>query len=93
VDIHTENKVLIKFNSKLSKPVEIHDGVRQGCPFLPALFNIYLDEIITKWQREDLTGIKFSKNQQLSTPLFKDDQIILADTEDNLEKAARKLNQ
>jgi len=59
----------------------------------PTLFNIHLDELITKWQEQDITGIKLSKNQQLSTLLFADDQVIIADTEDNLQKAARKLNQ
>ena len=48
---------------------------------------------ITKWQNQDITGIKLSKNQQLSTLLFADDQVIIADTEDNLHKAAHKLNQ
>jgi hypothetical protein len=57
------------------------------------LFNIYLDEIITKWQKQDITGIKLSKNQQLSTLLFADDQVIIADREDNLQRAAHKLNQ
>jgi len=32
-------------------------------------------------------------NQQLSTLLFADDQVIIADTEDSLQKAAHKLNQ
>ena len=36
--------------------------------------------------------IKFSKNQQLSKLLFVDDQVTIADTEDNLQKAAHKLN-
>ena len=62
--------------------VEINIGVHQGCPFSPTLFNIYLDEIITKWQNQDLTGIKLSKNQQLSMLLFADDQVIIADTEE-----------
>ena len=64
--------------------VEINKGVRQGCPLLSTLFNIYLDEIITKWQNQDITGIKLSKNQELTTLLFADDQVIIADTEDNL---------
>ena len=33
------------------------------------------------------------KTQQLSNLLFADDQFIIADTEDNLQKAAHKLNQ
>jgi len=41
---------LIKFNNKLSKPVEINKEVGQRCPLSPTVFNIYLDEIITKWQ-------------------------------------------
>jgi len=35
----------------------------------------------------------FKKNQQLSTLLFAGDQIIIADTEDILQKAASKLYQ
>ena len=52
-----------------------------------------LDKTITKWQNQDIARIKLSKNQQLSTLLFADDQVIIADTEDNLQKAAHKLNQ
>jgi hypothetical protein len=93
VNIYTQNKIMIKFNNKLSKPKEINKGIRQGCPLSPTLFNIYLDELITKWQKRGITGIKLSKNWQLSALLFADDQVIIAETEDNLQKAAHKLNQ
>jgi hypothetical protein len=53
VDINTQNKILIKYNSKLSRLVEINKGVCQGCSLLPTLFNIYLDETIIKWQKEE----------------------------------------
>jgi hypothetical protein len=61
VDIYTQNKIWIKFNNKLSKPVEINKGVCQGCPLPPTLINIYLDEIIKKKKKQDITGIKLSK--------------------------------
>jgi len=44
-------------------------------------------------KKKVLTGIKLSKNQQLSTLLFADDQVIIAEREDNLQRAAHKLNQ
>jgi len=93
VDIYTQNKILIKFNNKLTTPAEINKAVHQGCPLSAALFNIYLDEVITKLPKQDIAGIKLSKTQQLSTLLFADDQVTIADTQDNLQKAAHKLIQ
>jgi hypothetical protein len=63
VDINTQNKTLMKFNAKLSKLAEINKGVYQGCPLSPVLFNIYLDKIITKWQKEDIKGILLPKKK------------------------------
>ena len=83
----------MKFNSKLSKLAEINKGACQGCPLLPTMFNIYLDEILTKWQKEDITGIPLSKNQLPFTLLFAYDQVIISIMEDNLQKAAYRLNQ
>jgi hypothetical protein len=92
VDIHTQNKISVKFNSRPSNLAEIN-RVCQGCPLSPTLFNIYLDEIITKWQKEDITVIPLSKNKQPLTLLFADDQVIISNTEGNLQKAAHKLKQ
>ena len=56
------------------------------------MFNIYLDEIITKWQKKYVKGIPLLKNQQLLKPLFPDDSFILSNRQDNLHKAVYKLN-
>jgi hypothetical protein len=40
---------------------EINKEISQGCPVSPTLFNTHLDEIITKWQKEDIIRIPLPK--------------------------------
>jgi hypothetical protein len=80
----------MKSNSKLSELTETNIGVHQCCPHSSTLFNIHLGEIITKWQEEDIKGIPLSKNKLPITLLFADYQVVILNTEDNLQKAMYK---
>ena len=64
----------------------ITQGVRQGCPLLPVLLNLYLDEAIRIWLQK-LKSSKYLKELIFNTLLFADDQFIISDTENNLQKA------
>jgi hypothetical protein len=63
----------------------ITQGVRQGYPLSPVLFNLYLDEVIRVWFQK-LKLSKYFKKLIFNTLLFADDQLIIADTEDNLQR-------
>jgi retron-type reverse transcriptase len=69
---------------------ETTQGVKQGCPLSAILFNLYIDEVTTEWQKELKTHYIIDAIS-LNTLLFADDQVVLADSEDNLQRAVYKL--
>ena len=65
--------------------------MRQECLLSPILFNLYLDEVI-RILLQKLKTSKYFKELIFNTLLFADDQFIISDTEDNLQKAVYLLH-
>lgn len=62
--------------------------MRQGCPLSTALFNVYIKDAIKIWQIK-MQHHHVIHDRLLDTLLFADDQIVFADSEDNLQRAMR----
>jgi len=85
--IYVENIIRVNAGNGISEDSRvITQEVRQGCPLSPVLFNLYLDDVI-RILLQKLKTSKYFKELIFNTLLFPDDQFIISDTEDNLQKA------
>jgi hypothetical protein len=93
LEIYTDNTIRIRTSKNTTEERVINQGVRQGCPLSPTLFNTYINEIIKQWNEKYSTGIKMSNDTKLNTILFADDQVVIANSEDNLQRVFHALHQ
>jgi len=84
---YKENTLRVNAGNGISEDSRaVTQGVRQGWPLSRVLFNLYLDEVI-RILFQELKSSKYFKELIFNTLLFADDQFIISDTEDNLQKA------
>ena len=91
--LYVENKIIIETKTmKRNKlTATINKGVRQGCPLSPSLFNLYIDEIVTRWQMDLKKHFKIG-NTSLDTLLFADDQVLISSSENDAQRALFNLS-
>jgi len=52
---------------------------------------IYINQIIIEWKEEETKGIRTSRNEDIKTTLFTDNQVAVADPEDVLQISIHQL--
>jgi hypothetical protein len=91
--LYKNTEICIKISdTKISKPVTVNAGLCQGCGLPPVLFNIYINKIIELWKITNPKGIKITRDTQITHLVYADDQVLLAFTEDGLQRAVTGLN-
>lgn len=91
--IYQNNMVKIKTGQKLSDEFHTTKGLLQGCSTSPTLFKIYLEHTLKKWKQKcGGMGVPV-RDDYLYTLSFADDQVVIAQDEDDLSFMVRKLKE
>lgn len=90
---YTKNSAKIKVGSTLTESFYTTKGLRQGCCLSPTLFKIYLDKALHGWTNKCKNmGLKVGEDMLYSL-YFADDQVVIAEDEDDLSYMVRKLQE
>jgi hypothetical protein len=92
VSLYQNTTIIIDLEGRYSEDIKINQGVRKDCSLSPTLFNIYFDDVIREWKTRSNPGIWLKETAALNTLLFADDQIIIQESKDELQRSIFYLN-
>ena len=82
--LYQASEACVRVDGEVSEWFEVKQGVRQGCPLSPWLFNIFLDMVVREAQTNFQGGVKLD-TCQVQVLLFADDTVLVTETEEDLE--------
>jgi len=93
VNMYKDAKSSIKIGSATSDPFPVTKGLRQGCSLSPTLFKIYIQEALKNWRKKCAgMGIQLG-NHCLTNLFFADDQVVVANENEDIDYMIRKLTE
>ena len=89
--LYIKQTAQIRGRSEDSQSFKIEKGVRQGCVLSPVFFNMYSEELINE-ALQDETGLVLN-GVVINNIRFVDDTVLLANTEEDLQRQVDKVNE
>ena len=81
----------VKVGDRTSRFVRVRQGVRQGCPLSPTLFNCFVDELSARLTEAGLS--KETVDLAVRCLMYADDIVLLADSPDDLQRMINVVDQ
>ena len=90
--LYENSKARVRVEDELTECFEVRQGVRQGCPLSPWLFNVFLD-MVAREARAQFKGGVCLDNCTVQLLMFADDTVLLAETEEDLQHNVREFSE
>ena len=88
--LYKESKACVRVEVELTEEFVVKQGLRQGCPLSPWLFNIFLDRVVREAMVEFKGGVVLD-SYLIQILLFADNTVVMAKTEEDLTENIERL--
>ena len=82
--MYQASEACVRVDGEVSELSEVKQGVRQGCPLSPLLFNIFLTTVVREARTNFQGGVKLD-TCQVQVLLFADDTVLVTESEEDLK--------
>ena len=83
--LYQASEACVKVDGECSEWFEVKQGVRQGCPMSPWLFNIFLDMVVKEARDSFQRGVCLD-TRQVQILLFADDAVLVTENGEHLKQ-------
>ena len=89
---YTNDTCCVKAGNKITTTFPTNQGVKQGCILSPLLFNIFLSDIVSYFNKEECTPLQFRNGNAISSLIWADDIVLLSESEKGLQNMLQNLS-
>ena len=84
--MYSTARSVARFQGSMSWEFQCQKGVRQGCPLSPLLFSLFISDLEDTLMTNSSGKIRIG-GQEVTTIMFADDLVILADSSEGLKQS------
>ena len=85
--MYKNTKCAIKVDGKLTQFFSCKQGVRQGDPLSPTLFNLFMNDVFKKLKEGNFDPVTLNGQDPINALAYADDIVLLSTTPEGLQRA------
>ena len=90
--LYSNDNCCVKVGKNITDIFQANQGVKQGCILSPLLFNIFLSDMVDRFNVEKCKPLEIGNSGKLGCLLWADDLVLLSTSEDGLESKLSELS-